>query len=77
MRPARTRRDPVPRAGFDRLADEAALPGSKAIPATHALLAALALKLTSIERKSHVMDLVFDQGLSLFAGLNVMRARPR
>ncbi|XXY52715.1 hypothetical protein WME91_16425 [Sorangium sp. So ce269] len=58
--------------GFERLADEATLPGSKAIPATHALLAALALKLTSIERKSHVMDLVFDQGLSLFAGLNVI-----
>lgn len=58
--------------GLDRLADEAALPGSKAIPAAHALLAALALKLTSIERKSHVMDLVFDQGLSLFAGLNVI-----
>lgn len=58
--------------GLDRLADEAALPGTKTIPATQALLSALALKLTSIERKSHVMDLVFDQGLSLFAGLNVI-----
>jgi hypothetical protein len=58
--------------GLDRLADEAALPGTKAIPATHALLSALAMKLTSIERKGHVMDLVFDQGLSLFAGLNVI-----
>ena len=48
------------RLGIYRLAEEAALPGSKAIPSTQALLSALALKLTSIERKSHVMDLVFD-----------------
>jgi hypothetical protein len=58
--------------GMARLADEAALPGTKAIPAAHALLSALALKLTSIERKSHVMDLVFDQGLALFVWLNVI-----
>jgi hypothetical protein len=62
----------VVKLGLDRLADEAALPGTKMIPATQALLSALALKLTSIERKSHVMDLVFDQGLALFAGLNVV-----
>ena len=60
------------RLGLYRLAEEAALPGSKSIPAAQALLSALALKLTSIERKSHVMDLVFDQGLALFAGLNVI-----
>jgi hypothetical protein len=58
--------------GLDRLSSEACLPGTKAIPAVHALLSALALKLTSIERKSHIMDLVFDQGLALFAGLNVI-----
>lgn len=58
--------------GIDRLAFEARLPGTKALPALQALLAALALKLTSVERKSHVMDLVFDQGLALFAGLNVV-----
>jgi hypothetical protein len=58
--------------GIHPLAEEAKLPGSKAIPSTQALLSALALKLTSIERKSHVMDLVFDQGLALFAGLNVI-----
>ena len=28
-------------------------------------------KLASRQRKSHVMDLVFDEGLALFAGLNV------
>src|SRR5712664_1722837 len=32
----------------------------------------LGLKLSSTERKSHVMDLVFDEGLALFAGLNVV-----
>src|SRR5450756_594259 len=32
----------------------------------------LALKLQSIERKSHVMPLVADQGLALFTGLNVI-----
>jgi hypothetical protein len=58
--------------GIERLAGEANLPGTKAIPATHALLSALAVKLTSIERKSHVMDLVFDPGIALFAGLNVI-----
>ena len=42
------------------------------IPAAHALRAVLALKLWSIERKSHVMALVADQGLALFAGLNVI-----
>ena len=42
------------------------------IPATHALRTSLALKLWSIERKSHVMALVADPGLALFVGLNVM-----
>jgi hypothetical protein len=55
---------------LERLAREARLPGSKMIPAQHALRAALALKLWSIERKSHVMALVADPGLALFAGLN-------
>ena len=39
----------------DALALAAKLPGSRMIPAAHALRAALALKLWSIERKSHVM----------------------
>lgn len=55
----------------DTLAAEARLPGSKMIPAGHALRASLALKLWSIERKSHIMSLVADQGLALFSGLNV------
>ena len=52
------------------LAQKAGLPGSRLIPAAHALRASLALKLWSIERKSHVMALVADEGLGLFAGLN-------
>jgi hypothetical protein len=49
----------------------AKLPGSRMIPAAQAVRATLALKLTSTERKSHVMDLVFDEGLALWTGLNV------
>jgi transposase len=49
----------------------ARLPGSKMIPAAQALRASLALKLWSIERKRHVMAWVTDEGLALFAGLNV------
>ena len=40
------------------------------IPATHALRTCLALKLWSIERKSHAMALSADEGLALFSGLN-------
>jgi hypothetical protein len=54
------------------LAKAAALPGSKPIPALQAFLSCLALKLWSIERKSHVMALCADQGLALFTGLNAI-----
>jgi len=60
------------RLGTDELATAARLAGSKMIPATHALRACLALKLWSVERKSHIMPLVADQGLALFAGLNAI-----
>ena len=55
----------------DTLSKAARLPGSKMIPASHALRASLALKLWSIERKRHVMTLVTDEGLALFSGINV------
>ncbi len=55
---------------LDSVAEAAGLPGSAMIPAHHALRASLALKLQSIERKRHVMALVADEGLALFAGLN-------
>ena len=54
------------------LASAARLPGSGMIPCAQGLLAALALKLWSIERKSHVMALVTDPGLALFCGLNTI-----
>jgi transposase len=60
---------------FEALAVGAKLPGSRMIPAAHALRASLALKLWAIERKSHVMALVADEGLALFCGLNAMPKR--
>ncbi len=42
------------------------------IPAEQAVRSLLALKLLGAERKSHVMDLVFDPAVALFAGLNVV-----
>jgi hypothetical protein len=54
---------------------QAGLPGSAMIPAQQALRTLLALKLVGIERTSHVMDLVCDQGIALFAGLNVVPKR--
>lgn len=58
------------RLDLDRVAQAAGLPSSRMIPAGHALRAALALKLWAVERKSHVMALVADEGLALFTGLN-------
>jgi len=54
---------------------QADLPGSPLVPAEQALRTLLALKLVGVERKSHVMDLVCDQGIALFAGLNVVPKR--
>ena len=51
------------------------LPTSTMIPAEQALRTLLALKLIGKERKSHVMDLVWDEGIALFAGLNVVPKR--
>ncbi|MCJ7837713.1 MAG: hypothetical protein MUP61_00670 [Burkholderiales bacterium] len=51
------------------------LPGSQMIPAAQAVRSLLALKLLGAERKSHVMDLVFDPAIALFAGLNVVPKR--
>jgi hypothetical protein len=53
----------------------AALPTSQMIPAEQAVRTLLALKLLGKERKSHIMDLVFDPGIALFAGLNVVPKR--
>jgi DDE family transposase len=53
----------------------ARLPGSQMIPAPCAVRSLLALKLLGKERKSHVMDLVFDEAVALFAGLNCVPKR--
>ena len=60
------------RLNLDKLARAAHLPGSRMIPPEHALRACLALKLWCVERRSHVMALVADEGLALFAGLNAI-----
>lgn len=54
---------------------QAKLPGSTMIPAEQAVRTLLALKLVNKERKSHVMDLVSDDGIALFAGLNAVPKR--
>jgi len=58
-----------------RVLSKVDLPGSSSIPAEQAVRTLLALKLIGKERKSHVMDLVFDEGIALFAGLNVVPKR--
>jgi hypothetical protein len=68
----------VPLMRHIRLAEvlaKANLPGSVMIPTQQAMRTLLALKLIGTERKSHVMDLVEDQGIALFAGLNVVPKR--
>jgi transposase-like protein len=55
---------------FGRIIGRAGLPGSKMIPAAHAVRSLLALKLFGNARHSHVMSYVLDEGLGLFAGLN-------
>lgn len=60
---------------LDQVVRQARLPGSSMIPAEQAVRTLLALKLVGKERKSHVMDLVSDEGIALFAGLNVVPKR--
>jgi hypothetical protein len=55
--------------------DSARLPGSEMIPAAHAVRSLLALKILGKERTSHVMEMVFDPGIALFAGLNTVPKR--
>lgn len=63
------------RLGLDRLAAESGFPGTKMIPAGHAVRALLGLKLFGSARHSHVMSVVFDEGLALWAGLNAVPKR--
>ena len=57
---------------LDELVTRCRFPGTKMIPAPHAFRAALLLKLLGKSRRSHVMDLVFDPGVALAAGLNAI-----
>ena len=60
---------------LDRILKDAGFPGSQMIPAGCAMRSLLALKLFGTARHSHVMSQVLDQGLALFAGLNVIPKR--
>jgi len=60
---------------FDDILRRAGFPGSKMIPAGCAMRSLLGLKLFGSARHSHVMSSVLDQGLALFAGLNVIPKR--
>lgn len=57
---------------FDTVIKEAKLPESKSLSASNYLFSILALKLLGTERYAHVDGHVFDPGLGLFAGLNVL-----
>jgi len=60
---------------LERILEEAGFPGTQMIPAAHAMRSLLGLKLFGSARHSHVMSYVLDEGLALFAGLNVVPKR--
>lgn len=60
---------------LEQLLAQADFPGSVMIPPAHAIRALLGLKLFGNARHSHVMSHVLDEGLALFAGLNVIPKR--
>lgn len=60
---------------FNRVIANCGFPGTDMVPAAHALRSLLALKLFGTQRHVHVMSAVLDEGLALFAGLNVIPKR--
>ena len=62
-------------ANLEAILARSGFPGSKMIPASCAMRSLLALKLFGNARHSHVMSSVLDDGLALFAGLNVVPKR--
>jgi hypothetical protein len=60
---------------LDRILQQTGFPGSQVIPPGHALRSLLALKLFGKARHTHLMSAVLDEGLALFAGLNVIPKR--
>jgi hypothetical protein len=61
--------------GLEGILSRAGFPGSDMIPAGCAVRSLLALKFFGNARHSHVMSHVLDEGLGLFAGLNVIPKR--
>lgn len=61
--------------GFNRVIGHCGLPGTRMVPAACAMRSLLALKLQNNRRHTHVMSAVLDEGLALFAGLNVIPKR--
>jgi transposase len=62
----------IERLGLPEVVSKARLPGSKQIPPLQYFLSFLALKFIGKERLSQVNDLSFDEGMGIFAGLNVL-----
>jgi hypothetical protein len=60
---------------FDRVIGKCDLPGTQMVPAACAMRSLLGLKLFGTRRHTHVMSAVLDEGLALFAGLNVIPKR--
>ena len=60
---------------LERMLQQTGFPGTQQVPAAQAMRSLLALKLFGSARRSRVMSSVFDQGLALFAGLNVTPKR--
>jgi transposase-like protein len=62
-------------AKLDAVLERCNFPGSNMVPAACAVRSLLGLKLFGTARYSHVMSSVLDDGLALFAGLNVIPKR--
>jgi hypothetical protein len=60
---------------LERMLEQTNFPGTKQVPAAHAMRSLLAMKLYGKARHSHVMSSVFDEGLGLFTGLNIIPKR--
>jgi transposase-like protein len=62
-------------ADLEKILARSGFPGSNMVPAGCAMRSLLALKLFGSARHRHVMSYVLDEGLALFAGLNVIPKR--
>ncbi len=60
---------------IDKILCDLDFPGTNMVPAGYAIRSLLAMKLFGSARHSHVMSYVFDEGLALFSGLNVIPKR--